>query len=1295
MRRWEINMNFLSSLFVSVQANKDHPGSHKKNELDFSFEKEKKIIFIASVVINLLALAFPLLMLQLYDRILPHQSLDTLSIFAVAICTAIGLESVVRVLRSYITAWVSAKYEHQAMLGLAERSLAAPLCEFEHQGLGAAMDDFKSISTLKNHYSGQTFQQLMDLPFTVLYLLIIFVLNLWIGLMLTVGYVVFIYIVRKACANDTVCLKKQKLADQRRNNFLNETLTNVHTVKSMSMETLKLRRYENLQEQCAKNMAQMSYILEISSGIGNVFSPLMTTLVVSLGAWLVITHQLTNGELAACVLLSMRSLAPIQRLGGIWSRFLQDQFLRKKIAKVLRKPGLKTGNECQEMSESKISSLNLMDVTFRYAGANSPILEHINLNIHAGECIVISGPSGSGRSTLLQIMAGILQPSKGDVLLDGQDITRIDVKHLSQKIAYLPHEGQIFEGSLLDNVSVFDEQRIDKAVALANTLGLSEFVSKMPRGWDSPAGDMATDALPPGYRQRIAIIRALSSASTILLIDDPTATMDTEGDAQFLQYLESIKGKVTIVIVSQRPAYVKMANRSYVLNQGKLAAIQSEQSITANDYFDSINHRSSIDSERWDCVQQTINTLFKIRTDLSSCLPVLLKQINARASAREIAEALPDRSERLDLAGFQNAMAQLGYKANKIRCRLGEIDSRSLPCLFLPDRGLGFVALELYGQQMRKSSDQFEEIELEDDLTITGEAYFYELVQVNSSENRSWVFRTMLRFTPLISQAMLSALVTGLVVMAGPLFMMAVYSTIIPSGAIDTLFYLAAGSVLSLASAYFFMRQRAHILSYIAGRIDYLFGTAILEKILRMPPALTERGSVGSQLSRLQSFEAIRDLFNGPIASSILEMPATLILLTVLSIINPVALVIFTVMAATYALLYWCFAVPTRDRVTELSRAVSKRNQFLVEMISKMRTVRECGAQGLWYVRFRDISASATMASFHAEKLSMLLVGISYFVMMISALSIVVVTVPLVFSQTVTSGALIASMMLMWRVLTPIQTFFTNMSRIERVRTSVRQVDSLMKISGEPDHAASSMINRDLRGQIEFSRVSFRYSMNADPALIGLELKIAPGEMVAISGPNGGGKSTVLKMILQMYQPQAGSILIDNIDIRQLVPIELRRMIGYAPQDVQLFKTTIAQNLRLAHPDATDKQLYHALDIAGALTQVLALPGGVYYRSGDHSTQLSASLRQKISLARCYLTKAPIMLLDEPGAGLDETGDRRLVEAMQALKGKSTVIFISHKPSHILLADTLMVFDKGYLRAAGPPSELLQKPVAA
>ena len=462
-----------------------------------------------------------------------------------------------------------------------------------------------------------------------------------------------------------------------------------------------------------------------------------------------------------------------------------------------------------------------------------------------------------------------------------------------------------------------------------------------------------------------------------------------------------------------------------------------------------------------------------------------------------------------------------------------------------------------------------------------------------------------------------------------------------------------------------------------------------------MSPVYTERASVGSQTSRLQSFEAIRDLFTGPLASTILESPATLVLLIGLSILNPISLVIFSIMVVVYALLYWIFSGVTHDRVAAVGRAVTKRNEFIVEMVGKMRIIRECGAQQLWLERFREISANATMASYKAEQVSSLLVAISYFVMMVSALMIVTATVPAVIMQTVSAGALIASMLLMWRVLSPIQTIFTNMTRIERVRSATRQIDSLMKIQGERLETATSLASRGLEGAVEFARVSFRYSMNVDPALIGVEFRVTPGEMIAISGPNGGGKSTLLKLILGMYQPQAGSILVDNVDLRQLDPMELRRSIGYAPQDTQLFRATIAQNLRLARPDASDDEVYQALDMAGALEQIMALPRGIEYRVGDNTNELPSSLKQKLSLARAYLTRAPIMLFDEPGAGLDDYGDQKFMAALQALKGKATVLFISHRPSHIRMADTLLVLDKGYLRAAGPPDVLLKQPTAA
>lgn len=1301
------------------------------------FSGEWFTIVSSSFTINILALAFPLLMLQLYDRILPYESVDTLGLVSITVLLAIFVETLLRVARSYSTAWTAARFEYRAMMALTERALAEPLHQFERKGTGALMSRFKSIGTLRYHYSGQTFQQLMDLPFTVLYVLIVAVMSPWIGALLLVGYTIFSIIVWRAGKSFPDLVKQQKEADLRRGNFINETLRNIHTLKSMTMEALMLRRHERLQEACARLMSRVTYALDMSSGIGNIFSPLMTVLTVAVGAWFVIDGQLTNGELAACVLLGMRALAPLQRLGGIWSKHQQDKILRDELAVLLAQPTLPVepphavSLEMQTAAEyPRGVSLDLVNVAYQFPCAKTPLFEGLSLSVQPNECLLIEGQSGAGRSTLLQLLAGVIDPQQGQILVDHRDLQFMSATEIGHDLAYLSQDAEMFEGSLLDNISSFEDERIDLALETAQSLGLGDFVSRMPRGWDSTVGDMATDSLPPGYRQRLAIVRALSGRPRVILFDDATSTMDSEGDTLFLRYLKSMVGRVTIIMISQRPSYKRLATRTVYLQNSQFSETGLVDSTEEPAVESLVDHRASaglqaetlgksvsvtaaqtlqsatkslvaremlsdltFDPQRWERAREMVDAQFKVRTDFSGCLTILLKQMNARITTREVAESLPYYEDALDLSGFQNAMAELGYRPKEVRCRLGEIEARSLPCLFVPDRDLAFVVLGRTGHQARVANDPDQEVRLESNLNLEGRAFFYEQVSRGAAENGSWSMLALKRFGPLVAQATISALVSGLILMAGPLFMMVVYSTVIPTGAEDTLLYLTIGSVLALVSSFAFMRHRANILAYIAGRIEYLFGASILQQVLRMSPSYTERSSVGAQTSRLQSFEAIRDMFIGPLASTFLESPATIVLLVALSIINPIALLVFGVLVLIYAVLYKAFSGRTKTLVDDLSRAVTARDEFLIELIVKMRSIRESHVQRLWLERFRDVSATAAMASFRSERLSSMLVSSSYFLMMLSALSIVVATVPAVWSHSVTSGALIASLMLMWRVLTPVQTVFTNMTRIERVGNSVKQIDSLMRIQPERVETSQAASGRRLLGEIEFARVSFRYSIKVDPALIGVEFRIQPGQIVALTGPNGGGKSTLLKLILGMYQPQAGAILVDNVDIRQIDPLVLRRYIGYAPQDIQLFRATLAQNLRLARPEATEDELYASLEMAGGLDQVLALPNGLEYRVGDNTNELPASLKQKISLARAYLTRAPIMLFDEPGNGLDEIGDRKFIETIESLRGNTTVVFISHRPSHIKLADTLMIFDKGYLRASGAPEVLLRQPV--
>ncbi|OQX30659.1 MAG: hypothetical protein B0D94_10070 [Candidatus Sedimenticola endophacoides] len=248
-----------------------------------------------------------------------------------------------------------------------------------------------------------------------------------------------------------------------------------------------------------------------------------------------------------------------------------------------------------------------------------------------------------------------------------------------------------------------------------------------------------------------------------------------------------------------------------------------------------------------------------------------------------------------------------------------------------------------------------------------------------------------------------------------------------------------------------------------------------------------------------------------------------------------------------------------------------------------------------------------------------------------------------------------------------------------------------MSLEAEPQTGRSALMLNEVEGRINIDRVSFRYGPNQDPALLGVSFSVEPGEMVAIMGQTGSGKSTLIKLIAGMYRAQAGAVLLNKFDIRQLNAMDLRRSIAYVPQQAKLFHGTIAQNLRLNNVMATDEELRQACAEAGVLDAILNMPQGFDTRIGDKSTErLPPGFIRELSMARAFLRPARIILLDEPGASLDMESDQRFMERIRRLKGKKTIIMVSHRPSHARLADKVVILDQGAVAFIGKPDEAVQ-----
>jgi ABC-type multidrug transport system fused ATPase/permease subunit len=302
----------------------------------------------------------------------------------------------------------------------------------------------------------------------------------------------------------------------------------------------------------------------------------------------------------------------------------------------------------------------------------------------------------------------------------------------------------------------------------------------------------------------------------------------------------------------------------------------------------------------------------------------------------------------------------------------------------------------------------------------------------------------------------------------------------------------------------------------------------------------------------------------------------------------------------------------------------------------------------------------------------------------------------MVLAGDLTVGALIAIMALIWRVLSPLQSAFMSLNRLSQTVQSIRQINRMMQIPIERTPGRLPTIFREIKGRIDVAQVSYRYGPRGEPVLRNASLSVQPGEIVAVTGGSGAGKSTLLKIIAGLYKPQGGVVFVDGLDLRQINLGELRAQIGFAPQFHHFFYGTLLQNIQLAHPTATRADVIRLLGEFGADEWLANLPDGLDTRlNGDALAGLGESFRQQLSLARAFIKDAPIHLLDEPGRNLTHAADLALIDYLRGLRGRSTVVMVTHRPSHMRLADRLVVMRQGQVVADGNPEEILDAMAAA
>lgn len=669
--------------------------------------------------------------------------------------------------------------------------------------------------------------------------------------------------------------------------------------------------------------------------------------------------------------------------------------------------------------------------------------------------------------------------------------------------------------------------------------------------------------------------------------------------------------------------------------------------------------------------------------ELAGRLGEILRDEGWIGTHRDIVEVLAQEPKADKALELRNAASRLGFAARMLQ--RGRFDGRDLDRLARNQDGHLAAVMRLFPRGgveiLRRTASGWPTTRLDEGGTLL----VFERTDFFQEDARaSWMGRQIRASFRVVAKAVFLTLFANLMALANPFFVMTVYDKVIAGESTRMLVFLVIGAVLAAGFETAARRLRSRIMCHASLRLGYVVGNSVLGRLLGLPCLLTERAGTSAQLARVKDIDRIRDLLSGPLEQAILDLPFGLLFLVAMALIGGwLALIPLAAMAA-FGVLATVGNAYLRRQTTLTAQANAKRQVIALEMIDRMRAIRATGAAELWLDRFQSaVQRSARSAQDNALA-SFVLTTMSQSLGTVAALCTLLAGIVAVFSQSMSTGALIACMMMVWRLLGPVQNAFTASTRLGQMHASMAQIDNLMKTPPERVNIPHPGASAQIKGKITFNHVTFRYGRETDPILGNLSFQALPGEILAVLGRNGGGKSTVLKLVAGLYTAQGGNIRIDDRDIRQFDPIHLRRSIAYVSQTPQFFHGTLLDNLRMAAPEATGIEIIEALDKAGALDTVTSLKDGLQSVFDSRTLPLPAGLMARLSLARAYLRDAPIVLLDEPATGFDFEGEFAFIDALEYLRKRATtVILVTHRRRYIGIADKVLILENGTSRYFG------------
>lgn len=692
---------------------------------------------------------------------------------------------------------------------------------------------------------------------------------------------------------------------------------------------------------------------------------------------------------------------------------------------------------------------------------------------------------------------------------------------------------------------------------------------------------------------------------------------------------------------------------------------------------------------------------------LLDCL-VILTRINGNPlSAKSLIAGLPLVKYRLTPRLFVRAAARAGMTSRIVKRPIRKISKMILPAVLLLKNNKACILNKVFDDGtveiiLPDSGGGTSKISINDLAEeYIGYTIFLKPVykfdkradEFHVASKKSWFWGTLWEYRQIYFQVILAALLINLFALATPLFIMNVYDRVVPNFAVETLWVLAIGIGIVVSFDLFIRTLRGYLIDVAGKKADTILASILFHQAMNVQMA-AKPVSTGAFANNLREFEILREFFTSATLTTLVDLPFIFIFIAIIWNIGGTIAVVPLLAIPVVLFAAFFFEIPVRIATENMSFCSNQKHAILMESLNGLETIKSFSAEGLMQSKWEQFVAVASDLGLKTRFFSTLAINFTVFVAQLITIAIVVYGVYLVNAGEITTGGLIACVILNGRAISPLTGLASIVTRFNQSRVALKNLNNIMNLPVERSPDKKYLHKPNFKESIEFYKVSFKYpgdDENEQYALKDINFKIMAGDKIAIIGAMGSGKSTIGKLMLDLYSPTEGSIFFDGIETTQIDPADLRHNISCVSQDYPLLYGNIQSNISLSIPWASDQAILYAAKLSCVDDFVSKHPAGYAMPIGEGGCGLSGGQRQSVAIARALLANAPILLLDEPTSSIDVENEKKLIRNITQFSKNKTLIIITHKVDLLSLVDRVIIVSNGRIGFDGKKDEILEK----